>query len=299
MRRRIGLTVTLTLALSVVLAAPALACETGMWITSDIDSGEAGTVVTVRGGGWEPGSVTLRWDASAESGGAVLGEAPVTADGTIEAQVTIPEGSPGQHKIVAEHTESTGEATHSGDWTYFDIPGAAAPQEQPTVEEKEETQKADRRERPAEKVAEVPDATPRPVGRPGVIDVPSETQAVPSETQAVPTVEGSEKTAFVAEQRPASETRIARFPLEDRARAETGPTLGEAAVSVDPPSVESPLQTHADLNDESLPWLFAGAVGALLLALMARRSPIHRPTRAHVLSLPIPDDTKGKERDAA
>lgn len=113
------------LAFLVVAAPAAVACETSSWITTDPSSGPPGTKVTVTGAGFEPGIVMFRWDRSAESGGQVLGETTVGEDGTVVAEVTVPETSSGAHKVVAEHASSSETVAHADAWSDFHVPGAA------------------------------------------------------------------------------------------------------------------------------------------------------------------------------
>lgn len=112
--------------LGLLLVAPsASACVTSSWITTDPSSGGPGTKVTITGAGFEPGTVMFRWDKSSESGGEVLGEATVADDGRVTAEVTVPEASPGAHKVIAEHTSSSETVAHADAWTDFEVPGAA------------------------------------------------------------------------------------------------------------------------------------------------------------------------------
>ena len=267
-----------TAALLVVAASPAVACETGMWITSDPGSGAPGTEVTVRGGGWEPGSVTLRWDASAESGGAVLGEAAVAADGTISIQVTVPEGSPGQHKIVAEHTQSAGEVTHAGDWNYFTIPGSAPAEGQSGAEEQQQ-QQPEQAERPEPASAErnEPVASGASSGNAAV--------QVPAETVAEPTVVAPAKSRPVVAGRRASQTKTRELSLRNFPGVEADGALQDQAL-VEPPGTEAAEIPAKETNGEpSAWWLLAAAAGALL-PLIARRRRSPRPVEADVLPLP-------------
>lgn len=110
-------------------ASAALGCETSSWIKPYPSSGGPGTTVTVSGGGFQPGTVVIRWDASAESGGAELAQAQVDAEGNISVEVVVPEDAAGQHKFVAEHTQSSESVAHADAWDYFSIPGAPAADE--------------------------------------------------------------------------------------------------------------------------------------------------------------------------
>lgn len=289
MRRTILLVVTVAAALVLAVATPALACETGMWITSDPGSGGPGTVVTVRGGGWEPGSVTLRWDSSAESGGAVLAEAPVAPDGTIQTQVTIPEAAPGQHKIVAEHTQSAGEVTHAGDWSHFTIPGAAPAQEQPT-QQQQQPQQAEQRERPTASSG-APEATA------GASDH-TQTVRVQPETVAAPSVMTPAEAAPAVEQPRAPKVQTGRLPLEKGPEIELARALREPAMVAAPRMEPAPAAGATERKDNPLPGWLAAAAGAALLAFIARRARRPRSTEAEVLGLPLAP-SRQEERDAA
>jgi MYXO-CTERM domain-containing protein len=99
----------------------ALACDTGSWLQVSGAAG-AGTPVTVRGGGLEPGPLTLVWD---RSGGEVLGSAAVTADGQMAVDVEIPATAAGRHKIIAVPAAAAGSPVDLHAWTDVIVPGAA------------------------------------------------------------------------------------------------------------------------------------------------------------------------------
>jgi hypothetical protein len=108
--------------LLIVNGNAALACDTGSWLAVDGRAG-SGDPVTIRGGGFSPGVVTLVWDRSA---GQVLGQVPVAPDGSLTARIEIPEDAAGAHKViaVASGVEETPTDTHA--WTDVVIPTGAA-----------------------------------------------------------------------------------------------------------------------------------------------------------------------------
>lgn len=280
-----------TAALLVMVASPAVACETGMWITTDPGSGGPGTEVTVQGGGWEAGSVTLRWDASAESGGAVLGEAPVGPDGTINVQVIIPEAAPGQHKIVAEHSQTAGEVTHPGDWSYFTIPGAAPAQEQSSGEK--EQQQPEQAERPEPSAADLNE----PAANSGASRGEAAVEA-PAETVAEPIVVAPAKTAAVTEKQRASKTQTRELRLRNFPGVEADGALRDGAIAEPLRTETAEAPAGKTKGSPSAWWLLAAAAG-VLLPLIARRRRLPRSIEADVLGLPLPDATQEERRKAA
>ena len=103
----------------------ALACDTGSWLAVD-GNAHSGAVVTVRGGGLEPGPTMLVWE---RSGGEVLGETSVPADGRLEVAVEIPAGAAGRHTIIAIPAALAESPVDLHAWTDVVVPGGAvAPQ---------------------------------------------------------------------------------------------------------------------------------------------------------------------------
>jgi hypothetical protein len=102
-------------------AATALACDTGSWLALD-GNADSGAVVTVRGGGLEPGPTSLVWE---RSGGEVLGETSVAADGRLELDVEIPATAAGRHTIIAVPAAAVDSPTDLHAWTDVVVPGAA------------------------------------------------------------------------------------------------------------------------------------------------------------------------------
>lgn len=110
-------------------APAALACDTGSWLTVDGDAG-SGTVVTVRGGGFAPGTMTLVWDRSA---GQVLGDAAVAPDGTLQTRIEIPSDAAGAHKVIAVSPGEVESPTGTHAWTDVVVPtGGVEPPTTPT-----------------------------------------------------------------------------------------------------------------------------------------------------------------------
>ncbi|MDP9429446.1 MAG: hypothetical protein M3Q47_11480 [Actinomycetota bacterium] len=110
-------------------APAALACDTGSWLTVDGDAG-SGTVVTVRGGGFAPGTMTLVWDRSA---GQVLGDAAVAPDGTLQTRIEIPSDAAGAHKVIAVPVGEVESPTGTHAWTDVVVPtGGVGPPTTPT-----------------------------------------------------------------------------------------------------------------------------------------------------------------------
>ncbi|MDP9069494.1 MAG: hypothetical protein M3N53_14290 [Actinomycetota bacterium] len=290
MRRKILLIMSSVVVVLILIAAPAQACESGSWITSDPGSGDSGTVVTVEGGGFEAGSVTLRWDASAESGGAVLGQAPVGPDGSIRTEVTIPEASPGEHKIVAEHDQAGGQVTHPESWEYFTIPGAPPAPADERPNEQQRPQRAERPEKPSG-TEEEPGSGKHVTSRTGI-----QTQTV-----AEPAVVTPVETGIIANEH-RHETKVARplGPVVEK----TVPTtpfdrpLREPDMVAVPVTEAAPAAREPGGSDRSLPWWLAAAVATLLLPLIARRMRSSRPDEADVLAMPVPGPRQ-EERDVA
>ncbi|SNR81854.1 hypothetical protein [Blastococcus mobilis] len=123
--RSIGVAICAAVVL-VVNGNAALACDTGSWLAIE-GPADSGDLVTIRGGGFSPGGVTLVWDRSA---GQVLGHAPVAPDGSVTARIEIPDDAAGTHKViaVASGRDESPVGTHA--WTDVVIPTAAT--EQPT-----------------------------------------------------------------------------------------------------------------------------------------------------------------------
>lgn len=282
---------SVTAALLVMVASPAVACETGMWITTDPGSGGPGTEVTVQGGGWEAGSVILRWDASAESGGAVLGEAPVAPDGTINIRVTIPEAAPGQHKIVAEHSQTAGEVTHPGDWSYFTVPGAAPEQEQSSGEEQQ--QQPEQAERPESSAVD----RNEPVANSGASHGNAAVE-VPAETVAEPIVVAPVESGAVAKDRRASQSKTRELSLRNFPGVEADGALRDPAIA-EPLGTETAAAPAQETEGSPSAWWLLAAAAGVLLPLIARRRRLPRPTKADVLGLPLPDSTQEEGRNAA
>lgn len=100
----------------------ALACDTNSWLQVSGAAG-AGTPVTVRGGGLEPGPLTLVWD---RSGGEILGSGFVTPDGRMTVDIEIPTTAAGRHKVIAVPAAATGVPVDVQAWTDVVVPGGAA-----------------------------------------------------------------------------------------------------------------------------------------------------------------------------
>jgi hypothetical protein len=105
----------------VVNAAGALACDTSSWLQLG-GAANPGSAVTVRGGGLEPGPLTVVWD---RSGGQVVGEGSVAADGSVEIQVGIPAAATGRHKIIAVSAGAGDSPVDLHAWTDVVLPGPA------------------------------------------------------------------------------------------------------------------------------------------------------------------------------
>jgi hypothetical protein len=112
-------------------AGAALACDTSAWLQV-IGRAHPGAVVTVHGGGLEPGSVQLVWDRSS---GLVVGEAAVTPDGRLDAQITIPSHAAGAHKVIAVSGAELSSPVDSHAWTALAVPAiATSPQTSPPAD---------------------------------------------------------------------------------------------------------------------------------------------------------------------
>lgn len=101
----------------------ALACDTSSWLLFG-GGVQPGEVVPLRGGGFDPGRVVLVWD---RSGGRVVGEADVGADGRLTTDVTVPADAAGAHKVIAlPQTETRESPAHPHAWTDVFVATAAA-----------------------------------------------------------------------------------------------------------------------------------------------------------------------------
>lgn len=103
-----------------LVATSALACDYSSWLLAE-GAPRPGGAMTVRGGGFDPGSITLVWE---RSGGAVLAEAVVSADGRLATDIVVPAEAGGAHKIVAVRAGAEGSAADPHAWT--DVLVAAA-----------------------------------------------------------------------------------------------------------------------------------------------------------------------------
>jgi hypothetical protein len=117
MGRRIAVGLLTALALIVGGASGASACTTDEWVT--LGSATAGPTepVAVRGGGFEPGAVHLRWNGMA---GDSLGTATVGADGRFSATVEVPSGvGAGRYSVAAVQDPVEGRTLRG--WAYADV----------------------------------------------------------------------------------------------------------------------------------------------------------------------------------
>lgn len=99
-----------TVAVTLLLVAPAMACTTPNWVTPAGDPAteppEPGSDFPIDAGGYEPGSVDLRLDGL---DGESLGTAEAGEDGRFSATVELPADlGPGSHQIVATQVAADG-----------------------------------------------------------------------------------------------------------------------------------------------------------------------------------------------
>jgi len=280
----------------VAVAAPAFACDTSAWIETDPTSGGPGTAVNVHGEGFEPGTVEIRWDRSSESGGAVLGQAEVGPDGTLSAQVVIPEDAPGRHMIIAEHLSSSESVAHAEAWQYFEIPGAATPSEESSPQqgspanEQSQTGTEDAGAQPAQPRAE----------RTSESASSSQPQVL---SDAVPVAAVAAEAAPAAAER-AHQGRV-QGPVTPLTQRLSDPTPREAAAAAGERSVSAVADAPVlvERQNERSPWApaFALIAAAALVALAFRRRAGSRPPadEADVDRLRNPEDTTKPDELAA
>lgn len=282
MRRVIALTSFSVLALMVAGSA-ALACETSSWIKPYPSSGGPGTPVTVSGSGFQPGTVVIRWDASAESGGAELARGEVDAEGNISVEVVVPEDAAGQHKFVAEHTESTEQVAHADAWDYFTIPGAVAGEEQGAGSEHDQ---ANETSNGATK-ADVP-STPRSLSDPATSEIPETTSYSAEATGAQLVSQPVDKTFS----RPATEPKAAdAVPALD-------PGVGGAIYVASSPTDLDLVAVDERAGDGLVRGaaLLLGVVMIVAAWLMKRsRRPLPGPVFEVVAEQPMNDDVLDRE----
>lgn len=117
---RIATLVGAWLAVLILGAGAAMACTTPNWIIVEPAGARGGSEVTLQGGGYEAGPVDLRWGGL---DGELLDTAQASAEGLIEARVTLPEAEPGRSRIVGVQGAADGTRL----WGFADVEVEAAP----------------------------------------------------------------------------------------------------------------------------------------------------------------------------